>query len=272
MEKRILLSCFTILTLLSSNSLIKAQTNCALECPAENVIASTTLDDGYIVPNFFESVVTYSSSCSEGEFAQSPLQGTVLEVGEYQVTTSLTFEGDTNTCSFSLVVNDGNTGGGKCVVACSQYLYVTPDSNGNYVLPDFFLNETIFIGGCAPTNKTQSPEQGTIFSGDTLQVFLTYTIDGVDGSCTFFLLMDGTNSVKAISDEAEITMYPNPASHEVNIDSHGALKGISIYDITGKKVLTTVYPVFDVSILNKGMYFVEIDTALGTVMKRLIVE
>ena len=134
------------------------------------------------------------------------------------------------------------------------------------------MDETIFIGGCEPTDKTQSPAQGTVFSGDTLDVFLTFTIDGVEGSCNFYIIMDEATNLESPINDDVVTMYPNPAKHSVYIDSPDGINRILVYDITGSQVLTTDKSDFDVSLMNKGMYFVEIKTNTSRIMKRLIVD
>lgn len=272
MEKKILLILFTLSALLFARIDAKAQTDCFLECPTETMMISIFEGEGYEVPNFYESEsVTYSDECLAGEYSQSPAPGTILEVGEHNIDISLDFEGDISSCSFSIIIEEGNQGGGKCTVVCPAYIYVTPE-NGSYTVPDFFLDETIFFGGCEPTDRTQSPEVGTVFSGDTLEIFLTYTIDGVPDICNFNVILDHTTSINKLKDESAVVLYPNPARNNVSIISPNGMERVTIFDITGKEVLSTTSSDIDVSLMNKGMYFVEIRFSTGRVTKRLVVE
>ena len=274
MEKKILLTLFTLSILIFAQNGAKAQIDCALQCPSEAIAISVLEGESYVVPDFLENdSVTFSDECAAGIYSQTPAAGSILQVGEHWINVSLAFDGDTTSCTFPLVIDDENQGGGKCVVVvCPQHMYVTPDSADSNTVPDFFLDESIFFGGCEPTDKTQSPAEGTVFSGDTLEIFLTYTIDGVSGSCNFSIILDQNTGVNDLDAEVSIVMYPNPARDEVNIESSTGIQRISIYDITGKEVLTTASANFDVSLMNKGMYFVEIKLPTGSVMRRLVVE
>lgn len=276
MEKKYLLSIFTFLLLmLGLGNEVLAQTDCELTCPLGVVAASYDLDDGYTVVDFLaDSTVQLSPNCADGEFIQSPAPGEILTMGAYEVTVQLIFEGDTSTCTFDLNVDD-NPGGGKCVVVCPEYLYVEPDSAGSYSLPNFFQNETIFFGSCELSQLNQSPPEGTIVTGETgdsLQVYLNYNLDGFADTCFFWLLIDESTAVDEATDEMEIMLYPNPARHMVHVDSPEKINQVVFYDITGKKVFSTKLQDIDVSLLNKGMYFVEINTRNQSSTKRLLIE
>ena len=97
-------------------------------------------------------------------------------------------------------------------------------------------------------------------------------------------------SVKDLSREQSITVYPNPTSGELTIDNGQlTIKGIEIYDVYGRKALAK-FPsvignavrnpehygqqadgvVINVSHLTNGIYFIKIDTEQGSVMKKLV--
>ncbi len=75
---------------------------------------------------------------------------------------------------------------------------------------------------------------------------------------------------------SNVTIFPNPASHTLNIVSPNAyLENISVYDLLGRKINKKVGPKTNnyqlkLSQLNTGIYFVKIDTEVGTVTKKLI--
>jgi hypothetical protein len=58
----------------------------------------------------------------------------------------------------------------------------------------------------------------------------------------------------------EVVMYPNPASHMLNITAASTIKNIIIYNITGKKVMSLSInkntDSIDISNLLSGVYFV----------------
>jgi hypothetical protein len=82
-----------------------------------------------------------------------------------------------------------------------------------------------------------------------------FTLDGCSDTSDCF-------SVTTLALESEvlskIKLFPNPATHEINIQVGFELKMIEILDVTGRIVLSTKDEVLDVSRLNKGSYIVNI--------------
>jgi uncharacterized repeat protein (TIGR01451 family) len=74
---------------------------------------------------------------------------------------------------------------------------------------------------------------------------------------------------------SSFVLYPNPASHIVNIDTQ--LQGglfVTVFDIHGKLVLETAgenQAMFDVSMLSKGMYFVKVVSGNAVETKKFLV-
>lgn len=69
-----------------------------------------------------------------------------------------------------------------------------------------------------------------------------------------------------------VAMYPNPASSFVNVQVGAGNHTIVVYDITGKALINqtaTGTTTIDVSALNKGLYFLQVD---GNKAARLVVE
>ena len=80
---------------------------------------------------------------------------------------------------------------------------------------------------------------------------------------------------KVLNDEHQVKIYPNPATNNLTVDlSKYNNAQISIIDITGKVVLNTNTTkstnVFDVSNLNKGVYFVKIISDNNTITKQFV--
>ncbi len=73
-----------------------------------------------------------------------------------------------------------------------------------------------------------------------------------------------------------VQLYPNPATDQVNIKSELTIESITVYNFAGQAVLTetinnTTYRVNN-SELNAGIYLFQIETAEGTISKRVIVQ
>ncbi|NNM22061.1 MAG: T9SS type A sorting domain-containing protein [Flavobacteriaceae bacterium] len=86
----------------------------------------------------------------------------------------------------------------------------------------------------------------------------------------------GTNDVNGSN---FLSLVPNPAADEVTIGLDRAIEAdIRVFDVSGKLMmylpnqLLERNHVLDVSVLNSGIYFIRINSALGTATKRLIKE
>jgi hypothetical protein len=82
-----------------------------------------------------------------------------------------------------------------------------------------------------------------------------------------------TKNVSAIS----FSMYPNPAKDQLHISLLENENGtVTIIDITGKTVMqvniSTQHDVINLSSLGRGIYFVNVQTAAGNTVKKLVKE
>ena len=78
------------------------------------------------------------------------------------------------------------------------------------------------------------------------------------------------------NEQESISIYPNPAKNEVTIEAADYIRSIELMDIQGRILLSkeanakkTVLPV---SNLARGIYLVHVQSAGGSVIKRLVVE
>ena len=71
-----------------------------------------------------------------------------------------------------------------------------------------------------------------------------------------------------------ISIYPNPSSSHITIDTEQQVLGMTIIDVTGKKVkaLSNNVKRIDVAELTKGIYFLQIQTENGLLTKKFIKE
>lgn len=68
----------------------------------------------------------------------------------------------------------------------------------------------------------------------------------------------------AESENVTLTLYPNPADREVRIDGLPYASTVTVYDISGRKVLTVGGDRIDTSCLTSGIYMVRAITTSGT--------
>lgn len=67
-----------------------------------------------------------------------------------------------------------------------------------------------------------------------------------------------------------VSIYPNPAENLVRITSLYNVNHVSVFNLTGKKVLSSTKTRLDVSILPSVLYMVSIETEKGIVTKKII--
>ena len=86
----------------------------------------------------------------------------------------------------------------------------------------------------------------------------------------------GNSAVVDVNLESYTSLYPNPASKSVNVVCSYKIKGYTLVDATGREVLSgkcnANSMALDVSSLQKGVYFIRLQTAKGSVEKKLLVE
>lgn len=64
-------------------------------------------------------------------------------------------------------------------------------------------------------------------------------------------------SVKLETTTSKVSLYPNPTSREVYIDTDEAVL-VEVFDMMGKKILTTNAKKIDISTNSSGVYFVKV--------------
>lgn len=73
-------------------------------------------------------------------------------------------------------------------------------------------------------------------------------------------------------ENANFTVYPNPAKNEINIkiDANSAFKKVVLYNLYGQKIYESNTPSFDISSYSKGCYLLEVITDKTSEVKRVI--
>lgn len=89
----------------------------------------------------------------------------------------------------------------------------------------------------------------------------------------FTYQINPTLSVDSLDFDNSVSLYPNPVQNILNIKGEN-IESVNVYSINGKKVLTTSVNVktIDVSILETGMYFVNIKDNKGNVIVKKIIK
>ncbi len=84
------------------------------------------------------------------------------------------------------------------------------------------------------------------------------------------------NKTTDILDASKLVIYPNPASHLVNLHLNGSneLKSYTILDLSGRELFTKTNlsgqrQVIDLTTLQNGLYIVKVETKLGPIIKKI---
>ena len=179
--------------------------------------------------------------------------------------------GNTDTCTAIVTIEDNLAP----IISCPDDQYVEWDPNGTYTLPDYVENgEFSATDNCTENlTITQDPIAGTILGvGVHIISFETTDNEGNSTSCSFELdvLLLGSNDYNF---NEGLTIYPNPSSNLITINSNSELlTEVIIYDISGKQIYNTSninsdLKTIDISNFSNGIYFVLVN---NQVAKKLI--
>lgn len=64
-------------------------------------------------------------------------------------------------------------------------------------------------------------------------------------------------------DKNVVKLYPNPVSDFLNIETEEILKNVSVFDNTGKQIISTKEKTIDVQSLSSGLYILQVETTTG---------
>ncbi|MDD2621975.1 MAG: T9SS type A sorting domain-containing protein [Bacteroidales bacterium] len=83
-------------------------------------------------------------------------------------------------------------------------------------------------------------------------------------------------NINDVVSEDKVILYPNPARNQINIKNNTPMDYVVVYDLVGKKILTVSIQseqgILDISALQKGVYFLQIQTKQGIIHKKFTKE
>ncbi len=149
-----------------------------------------------------------------------------------------------------------------------------------------YQGETGLIVGLYPSihvNTSLLQEEGYMLSGNpsnpTVNVFQTnqqppsnnLAINGAPPSGTVYRFTPQNLSVGDF-ENLDVTIYPNPVSHSLNINTNTPDYEIEIYNSVGQKInrFLEVNGIVDVSALSSGLYFIRILTASASATQKFV--
>ena len=122
-----------------------------------------------------------------------------------------------------------------------------------------------FTGGNASFNNLAS---GTNYK---LRVFRRQ-INNQGSGANFQISFQSTLGVDDFDLSNKVNIYPNPASGVININSQIEIDTVELYDLIGKKVLTSNQIEISIKHLKTGIYLLKITTNKGQLVKRIVIK
>ena len=181
--------------------------------------------------------------------------------------------------------------------------YAYSEKDELLIEPDIEESNTYpFVGDLLPGDTTQYGTMGFIFSemrkyfGEEIWNQISYwkivtgiSYTSVDGTypdevlfagadtCTFRISTSGVSVVSVTDDETGCEVFPNPATSQIRLRvAHGTLQSLRVFNAVGQEVLRQGLEgneqTINISTLANGIYFLQIRTGHGTVMRKIVVE
>ncbi|MDG1476209.1 MAG: T9SS type A sorting domain-containing protein [Vicingaceae bacterium] len=199
-----------------------------------------------------------SSSEQYGLFAQT--NDHVFAIGSV-ASNGVSLNGNIDTAWTHLVVTYSGT---------SVIYYINGVSSGGGFTANPFPGSSgsakLFVGSQNGTSR--------FFTGaiDDIKIY-----DEIISAATVLALYNESNPTVGVNENPkpnQITLYPNPSSSTLNINSSDAVEQIRLIDLTGKTIETIIKPnnTIDISLLSKGVYLLQIQSEKGISHKRFIKE
>ncbi|SNS06142.1 T9SS type A sorting domain-containing protein [Dokdonia pacifica] len=229
-----------------------------------------------------DAIATFDFPTATGT-SNTPVQTAGLESGDLYPagTTTNSYEVEGNdgsilSCSFNVTILDETQ---PFFIGCPGDFEVNQEGNSTVPLDDFTATVSA-SDNCSEVTITQDPIAGTILDQNTVQtVTLTATDEsGNESICTFDITVLSSLSVDDETLEDTISIYPNPAKDIVTLTYTGipSITQMSVIDMNGR-ILQSI-PTnnnfterqIDISNYASGIYFVRIETATSSTVKRII--
>jgi len=81
-----------------------------------------------------------------------------------------------------------------------------------------------------------------------------------------------TTNISNINSSNKLSIFPNPATNNIKINSLYKIENVKIFDFTGKNIVNTSNTNIDITNLQKGIYIVKIETNKNIFSQKLVIE
>ncbi|WP_179318989.1 T9SS type A sorting domain-containing protein [Winogradskyella helgolandensis] len=159
------------------------------------------------------------------------------------------------------------------------YSFTMPTDDNVVITGIIAWNNFALYDACNGNQIDCFSDQGTITgltSGTTYKLRVFRTLVNVDNDAykSFTIQTEETLSTDVNTLEDSIRVYPNPANTIINIAmaNNQSIASIELFNMLGKRVLTTKALNVDVSKYAAGIYMLKVSTNEGQVTKRIVIE
>ena len=189
-----------------------------------------------------------------------------------------------NTVTLTLEDDEGNTTTETAIVTVEDN--IDPSLSTQDITVDLAGNSAVTITPAdildsVSDNCTLTADLNLTLDQDTFNSIGTFTVtitatdnSGNTTSETADVTVDDTMSINAQTLQDQVKIYPNPAISDVTIETNNVeIKRVDVFDLKGKKVLTSEQRTFTVNKLMSGMYILKIysETSRSVIIKRLLI-
>lgn len=145
---------------------------------------------------------------------------------------------------------------GPCPIDASKALWVTITATGNYPMSSGPYNGDI--------------NGSYLKNGNTWMPLSEATSGQIEGSWAIRVTTgDDPNVGIAPVEDAQVAIYPNPATDKVSIHADNIVR-VEVLDVTGRTVATTTQNEVNISNLDNGVYMFRVITANGTTLQKVV--
>jgi len=197
---------------------------------------------------------------------------------------------NTQTLTTNATAND--TFSVKCTSAAgclAGFSYIMQSSSVNVYSSTDTVNagSAVVLSATGAITYTWVSSDGGSYSGSSITVYpmanTTYTVTGSDlNGCTdsasmrIYVINQISTGITKNAVINDLQVYPNPANQSITIDCKLKNAQLTLYDVLGNKikqlVLENETTVLDINSLDKGVYFLDIQTTDRTITKKIVVQ
>ncbi len=261
---------------------------CAFTASATNIVdATNSLCNGQVTfttPNPQPgNVIDYKPLAGSVNYAFAANVGTLTQnnlcAGNYILrVVELDDPGNEVTCADTLIFTVGGTAVQNCTLStsyeviategCDSVAYTVTGGTAPYQLSVSFPGSQEFI-----SNHPASPFGRPDYCPATYRAIIT-DANGCKDTISVDINADLPVSIKDISAEIGLSVYPNPAKTQLNVSANVVIESILITDIVGRVVMmelvTNQSKVIALENFSNGMFTIQIKTSEGICVKKFI--